>query len=306
MTGKNIKLENTLNIFFKVLFLISFNLYAKDFSGQISACNQALDQANAARAVNLADAVLAQDAQHIEALLCKGRAFEALGKNDDAEKTLMLSVQHAKSGFETVIASLVLGNFYKNHDNLAFALTYYQKSLQASQQENNQKFIRIGLNLIGETYYQQKEYQAALKSYEEGAKLALNDNERADSYERLATAYQSMRMLDKAIEYQLKGTLMQKKAGTLDQYAEASLVLGQLFTENKDYPSAEKTYERLLQFSKDNGGDYYAAKTEIYLAQTKLAQGDQATANTLLQEASVIADKIQANDLNVLIQNIKK
>ncbi|HAJ72579.1 MAG TPA: hypothetical protein DCO68_10930 [Methylophilaceae bacterium] len=300
------KLENTLIIIFNILFFISFNSYSKDFSPEVAACNRALDQANPSQALDIAEQMLKQAQQSEDALLCKGRALGALGQNEEAEKALLLSVQYAKSGFETTIANLVLGNFYKSHDNFVSALACYQKSLQASERESNQKFMRISHNQIGAVFTQQKDYQAALHNYDEGAKLAMNDNERADSYERLATAYQSMHMLDKAIEYQLKGTLMQKKSGTLDQYAEASLVLGQLFAENKDYPSAEKTYERLLQFSKDNGGEYYAAKTEIYLAQTKLAQGDQVTANTLLQEASVIADKIQANDLNLLIKNIKK
>jgi tetratricopeptide (TPR) repeat protein len=297
------KLENTLNIVFTTLFLYSFNAYSQDASSQVSACNKALDSAQHTQAIDIADALLAQNSEHTEALLCKGRALDALGKNEEAEKTLALAVKHAKPGFDATVAHLILGNFYKQHQKSDQALVHYQSSLTQSQQDNNQKFIRISHNLMAEAYTQKKDYNAALNSYQAGSELSNNDNERADSYERLANTYKALNQLDKAIEYQLKAVLMQKKSGTLDQYAEASLTLGQLFTHNKDYPSAEKTLHRLLTFSQENGGVYYEAKTDLYLAQTKQAQGDHAAASLLLQDAEKIATKIQADDL---VASIKK
>jgi tetratricopeptide (TPR) repeat protein len=300
------KLEKTLSISFISMILLSFNAYSEDTKSQVSACNQALDQANPNQAIQIADTLLKQNSTHADALLCKGRAYSALGQNDEAEKTLVLATKNALAGFDTTIANLVLGNFYKQHQNSDLALASYQKSLSSSQQENNQKFIRISHNLMAETYTQKHDYNAALASYQAGSDLANNDNERADSYERLASTYQALNQLDNAVEFQLKAVLMQKKAGTLDQYAEASLTLGQLFTQNKDYTSAEKTLQRLLKFSRDNGGVYYEAKADLYLAQTKLAQGDQASATPLLQEAKKIADKIQADDLVVAIKKAEE
>jgi tetratricopeptide (TPR) repeat protein len=291
------KLEKTLSISFISMILLSFNAYSDDIKSQISACNQALDQANPNQAIQIADNLLKQNNTHADALLCKGRAYSALGQNDEAEKTLILAAKNAQAGFDTTIANLVLGNFYKQHQNPDLALASYQKSLASSQQEKNQKFIRISHNLIAEAYTQKHDYNAALNSYQAGSELANNDNERADSFERLASTYQALNQLDNAVEYQLKAVLMQKKAGSLDQYAEASLTLGKLFTQNKDYTSAEKTLQRLLKFSQENGGAYYEAKADLYLAQTKQAQGDKASATLLLQDAKKIAAKIQADDL---------
>lgn len=291
------KLEKTLSISFISMILLSFNAYSDDIKSQVSACNQALDQANPSQAIQIADNILKQNNTHADALLCKGRAYSALGQNDEAEKILILAAKNAQAGFDTTIANLVLGNFYKQHQNPDLALASYQKSLASSQQEKNQKFIRISHNLIAEAYTQKHDYNAALNSYQAGSELANNDNERADSFERLASTYQALNQLDNAVEYQLKAVLMQKKAGSLDQYAEASLTLGKLFTQNKDYTSAEKTLQRLLKFSQENGGAYYEAKADLYLAQTKQAQGDKASATLLLQDAKKIAEKIQAEDL---------
>jgi tetratricopeptide (TPR) repeat protein len=296
------KLEKTLSLSFITMILLSLNSYGGDASSQISACNQALDNANPSQAIQIADVLLKQNNTQADALLCKGRALNALGRNDEAEKSLVSAVMNAQPGFNSTVANLILGNFYKQHQRTDSALVSYQKSLASSKLENNQKFMRISHNLIAEAYTQKQDYNAALTSYQAGSELANNDNERADSYERLASIYQALNQLDNAVEFQLKAVLMQKKSGTLDQYAEASLTLGQLFTQNKDYSSAEKTLQRLLKFSQENGGDYYEAKADLYLAQTKQAQGDQASATLLLQDAKKIAEKIQANDLVALIK----
>ncbi len=297
------KLEKALGLSLITLVLLSFNSYGEETSNQMAACNEALDKADYSLATQVADSILKQNNKQSDALLCKGRALDALGKTEEAEKTLISAVSNAPAGFDTTIANLVLGNYYKQHQNADLALASYQKSLDSSQQQQNQKFIRISHNLMAEAYIEKQDYNAALKSYQAGSQLANNDNERADSFERLAEVYQSLKQLDKAVEFQLKAVVMQKVSGTLDQYAAASLTLGQLFIQNKDYPSANSTLQRLLKFSQDNGGAYYEAKTDLYLAQAKQAQGDKATATSLLQQAQKIANEIHADDL---IPAIKK
>lgn len=300
------KLDNTFNSSFIFLILLSFNAHAQDINSQINACNAALNQGDIKSALVQAETALKSDSKHHQALLCKGRALGADKQYESAKAALTLAIGAAKKGFETTVSHVLLGNLHKANLQLAEALTHYQKSLQSAIEDSDRKFTRISHNLLGETYALNQDYSNALKSYEKGAELSMNDNERADSYERMAMTYQALNQLDNAIEQQLKGTMMQQKSGTLDQYAEASLTLGKLFTQNKDYVSAEKTYERLLKFSKDNGGEYYQAKTDIYLAETKRAQGDAAKADALLQEAKQIADKIQASDLTAMIASAQK
>lgn len=125
----------------------------------------------------------------------------------------------------------------------------------------------------------------------------MNDGERADSYERLANTYSTLGLHDLAIEHQVKATLLQKRSGTLDQNANASMEMGRIYTAAKEYQNAERAYLKLIQFAKDNGGAYYEAKANMGLAQTKIAMGDAAAAKSLLAESERIAKSIGDNDL---------
>jgi tetratricopeptide (TPR) repeat protein len=110
-----------------------------------------------------------------------------------------------------------------------------------------------------------------------------------------------------AIEYQLKVMLMQQKSGTLDQYADACLALGRVYVNAKEYPQAEKTYNKLIQFAKDNGGAYYEAKASYGLAQVAAAKGDTSNAKTMMGDALKIAKNIGDADFATEIEtSIKK
>ena len=130
----------------------------------------------------------------------------------------------------------------------------------------------------------------------------MNDNERADSFERLASTYKALGQYDQAIEYQIKGVSMQQKAGTLDQYANANLALGTIYIAAKDYANAEKTFANLAKFSNDQGGAYFEAKADVGLAQTKRASGDATAAKVFADKAKTIAKETKDNALEQEIE----
>jgi tetratricopeptide (TPR) repeat protein len=286
-------LQNTLSIIYITLFFISFNASAQDVSAKNAACNLALDKGNVASAVVIADEILQQESNNHSALLCKGRALGAQGKYDAALSAFELAAKQSKPGFDAIITYLLIGNLQLENKKYTEAIANYEKSLKICEAEKNDKFKRINLNLIGETHAQNNNLNAALTSYLAGSKLAMNDNERADSFERLGATYSALGQHDSAIEYQLKGMLMQQKAGTLDQYANACLALGKVYEKAKEYPNAEKTYTKLIQFAKDNGGAYYEAKANVGLAQIKAASGDAEGAKVFIDRARVIAIEIK-------------
>ena len=129
----------------------------------------------------------------------------------------------------------------------------------------------------------------------------MNDNERAESFERIAATYTALKQYDLAVEHQLKATIMQQKAGTLDDYANASYSLGQAYKNAKDFDAAERTFTKLLQFSKDNGGAYYEAKANVGLAEVKTAKGEKDSAINLYTEALKVAKNLGENELTVEI-----
>lgn len=300
------KLENTLNISVTLLILLSFNISAAEVDPQIIACNAALNNQQYESAITKANAAIKQKNLAAQGLMCKGRALLAMGKRDEAKAEFIAADKKVANDFDKTVANLLLGNLEKEQQQYQAAIKFYEISLAFAQKDDNRNFTRVSYNLLGETHGLLGDYATSLKHLEEGEKLAMNDNERADSYERIAANYQVQQQFERAVQYQIKGIAMQQKAGTLDQYAEANLTLGQIYTQGKDYPHAEQTYSKLIKFSQDNGGAYYEAKTNIYLAQTKLAQGDAAAANQLLEQAKTIAGKIQATDLTALIETVQK
>ncbi len=291
------KLENTLTKLITILFILSSNLNAAEVTDQSVACTQALNQGDFAKAIVISSAILKTNVDNRDGLLCQGRALGAQGRYAEALNALEQSLKQAKSGFDQIISYLLMGNLHKENKNNAQALASYEKSINISKEEKNDKFTRINHNLIGEVYADTKDFNAALASYLAGEKLAYNDNERADNFERIASTYSTLARHDEAIEFQVKAILMQKKSGTLDQYANASLEMGRIYIAAKELQNAEKTYTKLVQFSQENGGAYYEVKANMGLAQTKLAMGDAATAQTLLINAQKMAKTLGDSDL---------
>jgi len=312
---------NTLIKTFITLFFISFNLnnivYAESVSQKAFACNAALDKGNIAHAIVVSEEILQLEPNNRDGLLCKGRALgaqsdgtqspAAQGKYDAALSALELAAKQSKLGFEEIITYLLIGNLHKQNNKNAEAIASYDKSLKVSEAVKNDKFKLINHNLMGEAYAQNNDLNAALASYLMGYKLTKNDNERADSFERLGITYSTLGQHDLAIEYQLKGMLMQQKSGTLDQYADASLALGKVYANAKEYPQAEKTYNKLIRFAKENGGAYYEAKASYGLAQVAAAKGDTSNAKAMMGDALKAAKNIGDAGLATEIEtSIKK
>ena len=298
---------NTLIKLFTILFIISFNAGAQDLSEKAFTCNSALDKGNIASAIVVSDEILQLEPNNRDGLLCKGRALGAQGKYDAALSALEKAAKQSKPGIDEIISYLLIGNLHKENSNNGAAMASYEKSLKVSETEKNDKFKLINYNLMGEVHTQNNDLNAALASYLMGSKLTKNDNERADSFERLGITYSALGQHDLAIEYQLKGMLMQQKSGTLDQFADASLALGKVYANAKEYHQAEKTYAKLIQFAKDNGGAYYEAKASYDLAQMKAASGDTSNAKIIMGDALKLAKNIGDTGLSTAIEtSIKK
>lgn len=295
------KQKNTLQITlisaFTALFLFSINANADAISDKITACNVALNKADYVGASTQADEILKLNNNSYDGLLCKGRALGAQGNYNEALINLESALKQSQPGFDQILTHIFIGNLHKKNNKIAEAITSYETSIKICETEKLDKFKRVNLNLIGDAHTQNKDLNAALTSYTAASKLAMNDNERADDFERLAATYNALGKGNEAIEYQLKATLMHDKSGTREQFANASVALGRVYEAAKDYPAAENTYAKLLKFSKDNGSAYYETVANFGLARTKAAVGDKASAKTMLADASVKAKNIGETEL---------
>lgn len=289
----------------KITLIVLFNLLilndviAKESASET--CDTAIQNRQYAQAITLAE----QHSGQAEFWLCKGRAQSALKQNAAAQESFKQAIARKPVGLDLISAYLLLGNAQLEAKTHALAIESYQQALKLSEQQEMRRYSRIAHNLMGEAYFEIGEYAESLKAFETGEKLAMNDDERADSYIHEALAYQQMQQTDKAIEYQLKGVLMLRKSGTPDQYAEASLALGKLFVAKKDLVGASKTYQRLMEYAHENGGVFYEAKTAIYWAEVKRAQGDVAGAEQLIKQAETIAAQYKDPELDELLAKSK-
>ena len=263
----------------------------------IAACNRAIGEGDASKALAFAELVLKQDKANRQALLCKGRAHGGTGQFDQAINALMAAEKLSTTPMEHIIALTLIGNVQKSAQHYPEALAAYQQSLELAKSANDANFQRIDLNLIGDTLVASGDLKGGLQHYLQGSTLAANDNERADGFARIASTYSSLQQHDQAVEYQLKAVMMQERAGDLDQFCDANLELGRIYTSAQDYPNAEKYIQKVIKLAKDQGGAYWEAKGYYYLAQAKAASKHPEEARQLLADAQHITQDIGAERL---------
>jgi tetratricopeptide (TPR) repeat protein len=271
---------------------------ADDIAAKLAGCNQAISEGDASKALALAEQVLSQQANNRDALMCKGRAYGGTGKTKEALEALRAGEKLSQKPLDRIIALTLIGNVHKSAGESDAAMQAYQQSLELSRSERNVRFERINLNLIGETQVSSQQLDKALESFLAGSKLAANDNERADNYARIADVYNKQGKHDQAIEYQVKAVLMQERSGDADSFAGATLELGRMYGDAKDYVNAEKYTNKIIKLGKDQGGPYWEAMGYYYLAKSKAKQGLSAEARKLLEEAQQISDVLGARALS--------
>lgn len=296
----------TLAITCSILFLLNFQANSAEVSAEIKACNDAVNNGDTKSALIQSEAILKSNSADYEGLLCKGRALSLQGNYAEALTAMELAANSTEDLFAKTVSYILIGNLHKTNNQTELAVDSYKKSIELSEKKGNKTYTRMNYNLIGDAYFDANNKNAALDQYLISMRLANNDNERAESFESLAKTYHALGNHDKAIEFQLKATVMQKQAGSLTAYADSTLLLGQYFYDAKEYSHAERNYKKLAQFAKENGGAYYEARANYQLALAMFANGDKKGANDLLSEASQLAKKIGATQLANEIQAAEK
>lgn len=280
-----IKLQITLITLFITLFIN--NVYA--ITSAAFDCNKAYEQGDATAAIALAQKALSLDKNDRDALICQGRSLSVKNDLEGALQAFKAADALSVDALDSSVIALVSGHAYKSAMQFDQAISSYQQAIEQARIAKYYSVERMGQLAIGDIHFNAKAYDKALLAYSDGNKLDANDNERGESYERLAVTYHTTNKHDLALEYQIKAFLMHEKSGTLDQYANSSIELGRYYAAVKNYASAETALNKIIKFAKEQGGAYFEAKGSCVLAQVKAALGDTASAKALVAHARLIA-----------------
>lgn len=287
----------------RVLILVFISLticsaIANDVTATGQTCDQALESgANLADAAALAETRLRIAPDDRDTWLCLGRARGELGEHNAALSALQTAEKLSKTPIDRIVALTTLGNEYQAGKEFTLAITSYQQSLAMAREQKSARLQRINLNLIGETLQEEGNTAGALEQYQQGMKLAANDNERADSNARVAAVHSLLGNHDKAIEYQLKAMLLQERVGDLDHYANANIELGRICLAAKQYADAEKWLNKFLVSIAGSDAFYWEAQGRYMLGKVKAARGKPEEAVEQFQQGRLLAEKIQEQQL---------
>lgn len=294
----SMKLQFTLALLFNTLFLN--NVYA--ITPDAVNCNQAFDKGDFVQALASSTKALNANNKDRDALICRGRIQGAQNNLKAALEDFKSADELSVDAFDKTVIALLTGHVYKTAQQYDQAIASYKQTITYAQQAKHKGFERICDVAIGDIYFNNKQYDLALENYLQGNKLDSNDNERAESFEKIALAYNKTNKHELALEHGIKAFLMHEKSGSLDQYAQSSIQLGRYYANVQDYLKAERTLNKIIKFAKDQGGAYYEAQGSYVLAQVKAASGDKPSAKTLVEHAKSIAKSTndQALDEEIL------
>jgi len=291
--GSKLKLNYTLSYVFILLFL---NI-STAFSAEAESCQQALQKGDYAKALSTAKNALKGNPKEVDTLLCQGRAFIASNDFNNALDSFKLAQLNASDSAQKTIAALLIGSTHLSLKQLDLAITSYQQALDHAKTTDSTTYVRASHLALGNAYLNDQQFELALAQYQAVNKLDANDNERGESFEKIALTHHKMGQHDAALEYQIKAYMMHEKSGTLDQYAQASIELGRYYGLAKQYIRAENTLNKIIKFAKEQGGGYYEAKGSCILGVIKAAQGEKDVAKALVNYAKSMAKNMQDTSL---------
>ncbi|MFM9913520.1 MAG: tetratricopeptide repeat protein [Methylophilaceae bacterium] len=227
-----------------------------------------------------------------EGAVCRGHTLSTENKPAEALTSYIEAEELAIEPFEKMLAITFQARANKAAGNMDQAITLFQQGFEAAKIANSAQGQWINLNEGAELLLAKNETTKALEAFKQGYGFAANANERAESNRLIASAYKQLGDYDHAIEYQLKCSVLERSNGDLNHYLLATLELAELRTGAKNYVQAQKNLDEVLHQAKAANSDYWLAKTMLYQARLEKSQGRASLAQTLLQQAFALAQKV--------------
>lgn len=292
-------------ILFSIFLLLNASAFAALSEAEV-ACNKLLNNGEYEKALTQAKDLLDKDDKNENAWLCQGRALVMTNKSVEAIHAFDQAEKVATDDYEKAFAKLLAGHTFIKMQQPKQAITSYQASLDYAKQTKVQGLVLSNHMNIGNVYFDLGDFKQALQAFQQANDLAMNDNERGETYEKIAKTYYALDKFDLALENQIKAQIKMEKVGSLDQYAESTIMLGECYLAVNNLSNAELKLNSIIDFAKKQGGAYYEAKGSYVLAKVKAAQKDNKAAKLLIQHAKEIAAETNDHALSNEIKEAEK
>lgn len=211
------------------------------------------------------------------------------------KKSLLLS-QSANNQYWIAINQANLGNIYSDINYPKLAEYSYLQSLQASSQTGNTLQITRCLINIGVLKHGQKEFNAAIKQFEEAMKYANdigNQELLADCYNNIGTILREQNKLDSALLYLEEGLKIRQLIDNEFELADSYNNIAMVYVLQKNFNQASNyillANDICLRF------DYSDALVELYQTQSEFYEAQQnfEQANVFLKKHYTLKDSLQ-------------
>lgn len=277
----------TLITFFNLLLLNNVFAYNNENN-----CEKELSNNDYAKAKQEAEKLINNDP--FSGNFCMAKVLFSENKVQESIALFEKSEKLAQHPADQMLSIMFKGLAYKENNDLKQALSIFTTGYETAKLGNSKfvQFERRFLIQMGDVKEKEKDNEKAYEYFAMSLKSSSNDDERAESYDRLAKCAANQGFYDRAREYSLKGSMMYKKSGYLGEFAELTILKGEYEVLDNDYEKGIRTLKELEELCIEAGGDYYLAKT--YLKLYKLSKEDK---DVYLAKAKEVATRIGANDI---------
>lgn len=277
----------TLITFFNLLLLNNVFAYNNENN-----CEKELSNNDYAKARQEAEKLINNDP--FSGNFCMAKVLFSENKAQESIALFEKSEKLAQHPADQMLSIMFKGLAYKENNDLKQALSIFTTGYETAKLGNSKfvQFERRFLIQMGDVKEKEKDNEKAYEYFAMSLKSSSNDDERAESYDRLAKCAANQGFYDRAREYSLKGSMMYKKSGYLGEFAELTILKGEYEVLDNDYEKGIRTLKELEELCIEAGGDYYLAKT--YLKLYKLSKEDK---DVYLAKAKEVATRIGANDI---------
>jgi tetratricopeptide (TPR) repeat protein len=288
------KIENTLS--FIIILLFTNNIYGYNLD---NSCEKLIKNGEYLAAIEEAGNIKNQYDKNF----CLGKAYYRENIYESAIRSFEKSEEYADLPADQMFSILYKGTAERALGQISTSSKTFTRGLETAKLGNS-KYIEMEhrfLFQLGKSTLAEEKYDDSVDYFSKSIVTSFNDDDRADGYKGLSSAYYGKKKLGKAIEYALKASNMYLKTGALNEYADLHVQLATYHLEDDSPDRSLKTLKKLEQFAIDNGSQYYQAKSLIEQSLVLKSIGQLAKSINTLNKGTVIAKAIGAKDLFIAI-----